>query len=119
MIDELEKQAGIISEWSGLDHQGILKMLRSSTIETDFSLTSKLNGLIKEEQKKADEKKKKHEEEAQALKIKKIQGALGTESDVIIDTSSNAASKEVETPTLPIVEETKIEELPEKKVELT
>lgn len=47
-------------------------MLKSGTVETDFSLTSKLNGLIKEEQKKADEKKKKLEEEAQALKIKKI-----------------------------------------------
>ena len=56
--DEAERQAKIISEWSGLNEEAILKMLKSGSVETDFSLTSKLNGLIKEEQKKADEIKK-------------------------------------------------------------
>ncbi len=67
----MERQAKIISEWSGLEYASIHKMLKAG-VDTDFSLTSKLNGLIKEEQKKAEEKKKKADEEAQAEKIKKI-----------------------------------------------
>ena len=73
--DDAERQARIISEWSGLEQEGILKMLKQGGLESDFSLTSKINGLIKEEQKKQDEKKKKADEEAQANKIKKIQAA--------------------------------------------
>ena len=41
-------------------------------MDSDFTLTSKINSLIKEEKKKAEEKKKKEDEESQALKIKKI-----------------------------------------------
>jgi hypothetical protein len=32
-----------------VESQSVLKMLKAGGIETDFSLTSKLNGLIKEE----------------------------------------------------------------------
>lgn len=39
-------------------------MLKASNVDTDFTLTSKINSLIREEQKKAEEKKKKAEEEA-------------------------------------------------------
>lgn len=61
--DDIEKHAAIISEWSGLEMESVKKMLKGG-VDTDFSLTSKINGLIKEEQKKAEEKKKKAEEEA-------------------------------------------------------
>ncbi len=72
--DEVIKQARIISEWSGIDFASIEKMLKvQGSMESDFALTSKLNGLIKEEQKKKDELKKKLEEEAQVLKIQKVQ----------------------------------------------
>ena len=72
--DEVVKHARIISDWSGIDYASIEKMLKGSgSLDSDFSLTSKLNGLIKEEQKKKDELKKKQEEEAQALKIQKVQ----------------------------------------------
>jgi len=45
-------------------------------IDSDFSLTSKLNGLIKEEQKRIDEKKKKEEELLQKKKIEQVQGLV-------------------------------------------
>ncbi len=68
------KHARVISEWTGIDYASIEKMMKASgSMDSDFSLTSKLNGLIKEEQKKRDELKKKQEEEAQALKIMKVQ----------------------------------------------
>ena len=82
----IEHQAKLVSEWSGLDFGSIHKMLKQG-IDSDFSLTSKINSLIKEEQKKTEERKKKLEEEAQALKLKKVQAAVDNEV-VMIDTSS-------------------------------
>lgn len=63
-LSDNERNSKIISEWSGLDKAAILKMLAGGTVDSDFTLTSKINGLIKEEQKKAEEKKKKADEEA-------------------------------------------------------
>ena len=47
----------MISEWTGLDYAKILKMLKN--VDSDFSLASKLNSLIKDEQKKIEEERKK------------------------------------------------------------
>lgn len=58
----MDAHASILSEWSGIDCQALKKMLQGATIDSDFALTSKMNGLIKEEQKKRDELKKKEEE---------------------------------------------------------
>ena len=55
--DEMEEQAKVISEWTGLEEEKVVKMMK--TVESDFSLASKLNGLIKEEQKKVEEERKK------------------------------------------------------------
>ena len=58
-------------------------------MDSDFALTSKLNGLIKEEQKKRDELKKKLDEEAQVLKIQKVQeSAALTITSTIMPTTS-------------------------------
>ena len=61
-LDDVDAHASILSEWSGIDCQALKKMLQGATIDSDFALTSKMNGLIKEEQKKRDELKKKEEE---------------------------------------------------------
>jgi len=59
------------------------------SMDSDFALTSKLNGLIKEEQKKKDELKKKLDEEAQVLKIQKVQeSAALTITSTIMPTTS-------------------------------
>ena len=71
--DDVEAHAAILSEWSGIDRQAIVKMLNNGGVDTDFTLTSKLNGLIKEEQKKIDEKKKREDEIEQKKKIQKVQ----------------------------------------------
>ena len=69
---EFEQQAQIISEFVGLEYAKVLKMVR--TVDSDFSLTSKLNALIKEEQKKLEaERKKKQEEEEEAKRREKNQ----------------------------------------------
>ena len=59
----------MISEWTGFEQTKVLKMLKQ--VDSDFALTSKLNGLVKEEQKKIEEERKKKQEEEEAKKLKK------------------------------------------------
>jgi hypothetical protein len=53
----MEEQAKIISEWTGLDIQKVLLGLKQ--VDSDFSLASKINGMVKDEQKRIEEEKKK------------------------------------------------------------
>jgi hypothetical protein len=50
-------QGRIIAEWTGLDAAKVIKSLKS--VDSDFSLASKINVLIKEEQKRIEEERKK------------------------------------------------------------
>ena len=65
------KQAKIICEYVGLDFGKVLAMVKQ--IDSDFSLTSKLNGLIKDEQKRAEEERKKKQEEEEAKRLRRDQ----------------------------------------------
>jgi hypothetical protein len=112
------KHARVISEWTGIDYASIEKMMKASgSMDSDFSLTSKLNGLIKEEQKKRDELKKKQEEEAQALKIQKVQeGAamLSTVASEVVVKEELKVEEEVKQEE-PVVVTTAISEIEEKQ----
>ena len=93
----------MLSEWSGIDQEALKKMLSQGGVDSDFTLTSKINGLIKEEQKKIEEKKKKDEEIEQKKKIEKVQQVDANPSNTVINVSMQPGQF--------ILEEVKVEEI--------
>jgi len=107
--EEVKEQSVILAEWTNLDQGKIEKALKN--VENEFTLASKINGLIRQELKRIEQQKKKKLEREEKMKKLKEEGKQQQEIETIIKEEEDKKEEEEKEEHFEEVEEEKFEEL--------